>query len=177
MAVSEVIKLITTGDGGVGKTTLLHKYVDGKFLTDTKMTIGVDFYINEIDVDGHNLMLQLWDFTGQTHLRYIVEKYVLGAKGALFLFDLTGIGRTLRAADDWLRIINSQGEIPTVLVGAKYDLIEEDKSQYDFNKSLIFEIKDNYDFIEYIECSSKTGYNIEEPFKILAREILKSEIL
>ena len=64
-----VFKVITAGEGGVGKTTLLYRYVKGKFLADTKMTLGVDFYIQEIEANGKLINLQIWD---------LVVKIILG---------------------------------------------------------------------------------------------------
>ncbi len=60
-----ILKILTAGEGGVGKTTLLHRYVEGKFSADTKMTIGVEFFLKEVVIDGKQCTLQLWDFGGQ----------------------------------------------------------------------------------------------------------------
>ena len=84
-----VLKILTAGEGGVGKTTLLHKYIKGEFLADTKMTIGVEFFLKEMNVDGFDVILQLWDFGGQERFRFLLESYVTGARGALLMFDLT----------------------------------------------------------------------------------------
>jgi len=72
-----VLKIITTGEGGVGKTTLLHRYVEGKFLADTRMTLGVEFFLKEIDLDGNKVLLQIWDFGGQERFRFLLKNYVI----------------------------------------------------------------------------------------------------
>ena len=82
-----IMKILTAGEGGVGKTKLLHRYVEGKFSGETKMTIGVEFFLKEVMIDGQQCALQLWDFGGQERFRFLLENYVLGAKGALLLFD------------------------------------------------------------------------------------------
>ncbi len=84
-----ILKILTAGEGGVGKTTLLHRYVEGKFSGDTKMTIGVEFFLKEMELDGNQCTLQLWDFGGQERFRFLLDSYVMGAKGALLMFDLT----------------------------------------------------------------------------------------
>ncbi|GAH39257.1 unnamed protein product, partial [marine sediment metagenome] len=89
MSKPRVLKIITTGEGGVGKTTLLHRYVEGIFLADTKMTLGVEFFLKELDLDGNKILLQIWDFGGQERFRFLLQNYIMGAKGALLLFDLT----------------------------------------------------------------------------------------
>ncbi|MHA1758100.1 MAG: Rab family GTPase, partial [Promethearchaeota archaeon] len=83
-------KVITAGEGGVGKTTLLHKFVEGKFKIDTKMTIGVGFFLKDITLEnGKTYSLQLWDFGGQELFRPFLDSYALGANGAILMFDLT----------------------------------------------------------------------------------------
>jgi len=61
---AKLLKIITAGDGGVGKTTLLYRYVEGRFLADTKMTLGVEFFIKELNIKGESISLQIWDFGG-----------------------------------------------------------------------------------------------------------------
>ena len=57
----KVLKTIIAGDGGVGKTTLLHRYVEGKFIADTRMTIGVQFHLKEFMIGEEQIYLQIWD--------------------------------------------------------------------------------------------------------------------
>jgi len=87
MSKSIVLKVLTGGDGGVGKTTLLHRYVEGKFSSETKMTIGVEFFLKELMIDDQKVLLQLWDFGGQERFRFLLKSYVIGARGALLMFD------------------------------------------------------------------------------------------
>ena len=54
---AKLLKVITAGDGGVGKTTLLYRYVEGKFLADTKMTLGVEFFLKEVNIKGEQINL------------------------------------------------------------------------------------------------------------------------
>ena len=83
----KIFKIITAGEGGVGKTTLLYRYVQGKFLTNTKATLGVDFFWKEFNTKDEQIDLQLWDFGGQKSFRHILKSYVSGANGALLLFE------------------------------------------------------------------------------------------
>ncbi|MHA2130550.1 MAG: ADP-ribosylation factor-like protein, partial [Promethearchaeota archaeon] len=65
MSTPKLFKIITAGDGGVGKTTLLYRYVEGRFLESTKMTLGVEFFMKEIHIEDEIINLQVWDFGGQ----------------------------------------------------------------------------------------------------------------
>ncbi len=98
-----LLKIITAGDGGVGKTTLLYRYVEGKFLTDTKATLGVEFFWKVFNTNDKQIDLQLWDFGGQQVFRHILKNYASGAHGALLLFDLTN-NSSLEQIDEWVDI-------------------------------------------------------------------------
>lgn len=97
------MKIITAGNGGVGKTTLLYRYVEGKFLTDTKATLGVEFFWKVFNAKEKQIDLQLWDFGGQQVFRHILKNYASGANGALILFDLTNKS-SLEHIDEWVDI-------------------------------------------------------------------------
>ncbi len=164
-----VLKVLTAGEGGVGKTTLLHRYVEGKFSSETKMTIGVEFFLKELNIDGQKVMLQLWDFGGQERFRFLLESYVIGARGALLMFDLTRT-MTLENIDQWVQIVRKEDpELPILFLGSKSDL-EDDLCVKD---DYIEEFKQHFNLYDYLRISSKTGENVEYSFENLTREILK----
>jgi small GTP-binding protein len=164
-----VLKIITTGEGGVGKTTLLHRYVEGKFLVDTKMTLGVEFFLKEIDLDGNKILLQIWDFGGQDRFRFLLKNYVLGAKGALLLFDLTR-PITLEKLEQWVKLCRTENlDLPILLLGSKVDLV----NLITINEAYILEIKEYYEMFDYLRISSKTGENTDLAFELLAKEIIR----
>ena len=85
-----VFKILVGGDGAVGKTTLLRKYVDGTFDESSIATVGVDFFIKQVVYENiGSCTLQIWDLGGQERFRHLLESFIMGAKGALLLFDLT----------------------------------------------------------------------------------------
>ncbi|MFX1573252.1 MAG: Rab family GTPase [Promethearchaeota archaeon] len=165
-----IIKCITAGDGGVGKTTLLYRYVEGRFLADTRMTLGVEFFIKEVDVGRKKINLQVWDFGGQEHFRPLLKNYALGARGALLLFDLTRPS-SLDKIDQWVNICREDNpNIPIIFLGTKLDLT--DLISVDDSYALRFKTK--YNFLDYLKISSKTGENVNLAFKMLAKEIIRN---
>lgn len=163
-------KVIMAGDGGVGKTTILHRYIEDKFKIDTIMTIGVGFFHKQVDIgDGNNYNLQLWDFGGQQHFRAILDSYASGAMGAILMIDMTRLSST-HTLDDWIDIIRKEDpNIPIVFVGSKCDL--EDKISV--TDEIIEELIKKYNFVDFIKTSSKTGLNVHESFDELTRRIVK----
>jgi len=168
---SLIFKVILGGDGAVGKTTLLHRYMEGIFLADTKMTIGVEFFQKEVFLSENiPCSLILWDFGGQKQFRRLIKSYVQGAAGALILFDLTRM-QSLTSIPEWVGTFRKEDpNLPILLVGTKVDLEESFIVQdHDAEK-----VKEEHNFIEYIKTSSKTGLNVEKAFLTIAREIIKS---
>ncbi len=115
-------KVLFLGEGGVGKTSLLKRYVEGTFTEDMKTTVGVDFASCEVGCDGWKATLQIWDLAGQMHFRDLVSYYFAGGRAAIAVFDITML-TTMDALEGWItRLYEAEGEIPLVIVGNKGDL-------------------------------------------------------
>jgi len=166
-----ILKILTAGEGGVGKTTLLHRYVEGRFSAETKMTIGVEFFLKETVVDEKQCTLQLWDFGGQERFRFLLESYVLGAKGAMLMFDLTRIS-SLENLEQWLNIVRKgDPNLPVLFLGTKLDLADEIQVDDDYAESFLNE----YNLIDFLKISSKTGENVSQAFNKLTNKILERQ--
>ncbi|TFG17708.1 MAG: GTP-binding protein [Promethearchaeota archaeon] len=166
-----ILKILTAGEGGVGKTTLLHRFVEGRFSAETKMTIGVEFFLKELELDEKHCTLQLWDFGGQERFRFLLESYVLGAKGALLMFDLTR-PMTLQNLEQWINIVRKgDPNIPILFLGTKNDLADEIMVQDDY--ALLF--KEQFKLMDYLRISSKSGENVAKAFNILTTKILERQ--
>ncbi|MFX1343862.1 MAG: Rab family GTPase [Promethearchaeota archaeon] len=166
-----ILKILTAGEGGVGKTTLLHRYVEGKFSAETKMTIGVEFFLKETEVDAKQCTLQLWDFGGQERFRFLLESYVLGAKGALLMFDLTRMS-SLENLEQWLNIVRKgDPNLPVLFLGTKLDLTDEIQVDDDYARSFLNE----FNLIDFLKISSKTGENVYTAFDLLTQKILERQ--
>ena len=168
-----ILKILTAGEGGVGKTTLLHRYVEGVFSEQTKMTIGVEFFLKEMVLEDCEYTMQLWDFGGQQRFRFLLDSYVVGAKGALLMFDLTRLF-TLKTIKEWVEILRKYDpNLPILFVGTKLDLTEQISVDDDYALSLA----EQYDLFDFLKISSKTGENIDKAFEILIRNIFKKQAL
>ena len=166
-----ILKILTAGEGGVGKTTLLHRFVEGKFSAETKMTIGVEFFLKELQLNDKHCTLQLWDFGGQERFRFLLESYVLGAKGALLMFDLTR-PMTLQNLEQWINIVRKgDPNIPILFLGTKNDLTDEIMVQDDYAMSF----KQQFNLMDYLRISSKSGENVAKAFNMLTTKILEKQ--
>ncbi|MGQ4875846.1 MAG: Rab family GTPase [Promethearchaeia archaeon] len=168
-----IFKILTAGEGGVGKTTMLYRYLEGHFSSETKLTVGVEFFVKEIEIDEIECALQLWDFGGQDRFRFLLESYTLGAQGAFLMFDLTRFFTTKTLAE-WIKILRTHNpDLPVLLVGTKNDL--KDKISVDDDYCL--KLKEELNCFDFIKISSKTGENVNELFEILVRKILSTKMV
>jgi small GTP-binding protein len=166
-----ILKILTAGEGGVGKTTLLHRFVEGRFSAETKMTIGVEFFLKELELDDKHCTLQLWDFGGQERFRFLLESYVLGAKGALLMFDLTR-PMTLQNLEQWINIVRKgDPSMPILFLGTKNDLADEIMIQDEYALSF----KEEFKLLDYLRISSKSGENVAKAFDLLTAKILERQ--
>ena len=162
-------KILIAGDASVGKTTLVRRFVDGVFVDTTTMTLGVDFLLKQIDFEDSCSQLQLWDIGGQIRFRFMVEKYIPGAAGALLLFDITSMPSFVNIAK-WVQILRTHDyKLPIVLVGTKYDL-EEFSMVGDYYAELT---KKRFQMIDYIKTSAKIGLNVDGVFDLLIRHLIE----
>ena len=172
---SGTFKVCIFGDGGVGKTTLIQKFVSGHFKESTKMTIGLDIATKVIEIKDWSVKLQLWDFGGEERFRFFLPAYASGSIAGIFVYDITRYA-SLRNFDQWLNTFKKgvdfeTNPIPLLMVGAKLDL--EDSRSIPIEEALDFaQIKNIF---EVIECSSKTGENVESIFECITLQILKNK--
>ena len=117
-----VYKLVFLGDSGVGKTSLVQRYVYDSLAPDIGRTIGAMLHVKSVDFEGAKHKLVVWDLGGQVGFSALREQYCSHASGAFFVFDRTRV-ETLEHIDDWLTsLYSAAGEIPVVVVENKIDL-------------------------------------------------------
>ncbi|MHA1681988.1 MAG: Rab family GTPase [Promethearchaeota archaeon] len=165
-------KIVLGGHGGVGKSTLLHRYFYKEFKDNTSMTVGCAFVSHNIELQGQVVQLVIWDLGGQERFDVLHPAYVGDATGAFIFFDMSDID-TLNGVNKWVDLIrkyNSE-DIPMIIVGTKVDLIyDQEMLDYVYN---IAEEKMRELNIDYISVtSSKTNYNVDETVNFLIDYIL-----
>ena len=170
-----VFKILISGQGGVGKTTLLNRAVTGKFVANTSMTIGVEFHLLQflIGDDPENqisVVLQGWDFGGQERFRFMLDSYVSGARGALLLYDLTRL-RTLDNLEEWVQIVRKHDkDLPILFVGTKLDRVADITVADDYAKEFLTPLG----LFGHMKISSKDGTGVSAAFKKICARILEN---
>jgi small GTP-binding protein len=82
------LKYLVVGDSGVGKTSILVRYCEDNFQTDYLSTIGVDFKIKRIELNNHQVTLNIWDTAGQERFRNITKSFYKGAHGIVLAYSI-----------------------------------------------------------------------------------------
>ncbi len=164
-------RLILVGDSHVGKSCLLRRFKEGKFIEFNDPTVGVDFHTNMIQIDGCTLKLQLWDTAGHERFRAITRSYYRNAVGVLLVFDVTD-PTSFNKLPEWIDDIMQSSKPNTpifVLVGNKSDL--HDKREVSLRDAQEFASRHG---MNYVETSARTGNNTEKVFNILAKSIYQA---
>ena len=166
-----IFKIIIFGNESLGKANFIQKTFPNLLNSDQKMTIGVDIYPKRVSVDGQIVQLHIWDLNGQPSFRFYISNYFKGAKGGLFLYDVTDRS-SIACIDDWLNIIQkglSEGvKIPILVVG----IVTDGKSKRKVSAEEGLKISMSRNLSGYVECKLKTGQNVEKAFENLTRLML-----
>nr|CCA15877.1 Chloride Channel (ClC) Family putative [Albugo laibachii Nc14] len=165
-----LIKLLLIGDSGVGKSCVLLRYSDDSFTTSFITTIGIDFKVKTIDVNGKRVKLQIWDTAGQERFRTITTAYYRGAMGILMVYDVTD-DHSFQNIRNWMTQIkqNASTNVNKILIGNKCDV---DPSERAVTTEQGQELADEFG-IEFFETSAKSNINIDAAFHAIAVDIQK----
>ena len=162
-------KVILLGQGSVGKTSVIRRFVRKAFEHDYKTTVGSNFLIKKLELDEETRMtMQIWDLSGQDSFRNIRTQYFLHSHGGIMVFDLTRKD-TLPDLDKWYADFKEKaGDVPLMLFGNKCDLqelraITKEEGQAKAKK---------FD-ATYFETSALDGTGVEEAFNLLAKQIVE----
>jgi small GTP-binding protein len=160
-------KITLFGSANVGKTSLILRYIKSSFSEDLKKTIGTNFLIKDLDFpeDKIQIRMLIWDIGGQAEFSSIRQMYFKGSNGAIGVYDLTSPESLLRIPGWVSSIKKASGNIPMVLIGNKLDLVDERRVSLEDALDLAKRLD-----AEHFEGSAKTGVNVEEMFRVIARK-------
>ena len=165
-----LFKYLIIGNSGVGKSCLLIRFTDDKYEEGYVTTIGVDFKIKTLEIEGKSVKLQIWDTAGQERFRNIVSSYYKGAHGIMMVYDITDL-ESFRYLDSWIKEIekNASKNVYKILVGNKNDLEKNRKVTFEKGKEFA-----NLHGMKFFETSAKENRNVEEAFKEMTKDIINS---
>ncbi|KAE8744472.1 hypothetical protein FOCC_FOCC008947 [Frankliniella occidentalis] len=165
-----LFKLLIIGDSGVGKSSLLLRFADNTFSGSYITTIGVDFKIRTINIEGEKVKLQIWDTAGQERFRTITSTYYRGTHGVIVVYDVSN-GDSFANVKRWLHEIEQNCEVVNrILVGNKNDapdrkvVLTEDAQRFADQMN-----------IQLFETSAKDNINVEEMFMAVTRQVLRTK--
>lgn len=160
-------KITLFGPGGVGKTSLIIRFVKKSFNDSLKKTIGTNFLIKDVEVDDELIRLLIWDIGGQSAFSTMRDIYFKGSNAALGVYDVTSQDSLLKIPGWVSSIKKSVGNIPMVLIGNKIDL--ERKVPLEEAQDLAERLN-----CSYLETSAKEGINVEDAFSQIAKKCLEN---
>lgn len=162
-----LFKLLLIGDSGVGKTSILFKFSEDTFSPAFISTIGIDFKIRTITVDGKKIKLQVWDTAGQERFRTITTAYYRGAMGIMLVYDVSNM-KSFENISNWIRNIemHATSDVELMILGNKCDIADKRQVSKERGEQLAVQHS-----IKFMETSAKANINIEEAFTTLARDI------
>ncbi|XP_013772589.1 ras-related protein Rab-35-like isoform X2 [Limulus polyphemus] len=165
-----LFKLLIIGDSGVGKSSLLLRFADNTFSGNYITTIGVDFKIRTIEVEGELVKLQIWDTAGQERFRTITSTYYRGTHGVIVVYDVTN-GESFANVKRWLHEIEQNCDVVNrILVGNKNDdpdrkvVLTEDSQRFADQMG-----------IQLFETSAKENINVEKMFNAITKMVLNTK--
>ncbi|MFX1242239.1 MAG: Rab family GTPase [Promethearchaeota archaeon] len=164
-------KFIIIGDHNVGKTSIIHRFSENRFLSDYRATIGLNVISHDFESFGNQINVALWDIGAQEYFRRYRKTYYNAAQAGFIVFDLTN-RKSFENVINWYNELNEfidSKDLPVMIIGNKRDLTEKraisNQDAVSMSHSLARSSNNN---ILYFETSALTGENIEDAFRLIA---------
>ena len=166
------LRIIIFGDFFEERQALFEKFLTNLFVSDKTMTIGVDFKVKSLIVDGLKVKLQVDDFGGEERFKFLLPTYMRAARGGLFVYDVTNYS-SLVHIDDWLNIIrkelSAEDKFPILAVG----IVPDEMCERQVSAEEGIKIAKSRKLNGFIECNLKTGKNVEKAFQAITKLMLE----
>ncbi|EDW75054.1 uncharacterized protein Dwil_GK21207 [Drosophila willistoni] len=164
------IKLLVIGESGVGKSSLIRRFVENKFDENHDVTIGMDFKSKVMNVDGIDYKVALWDTAGAERFRSLTPSFYRKALGAILVYDITNRD-TLVKLEAWLAELDSYSDNPNIAIIVVGNKIDQDRV-VDRQEGRNFARKHRALFIE---TSARCDQFVSDVFKEIVEKIVSSE--
>lgn len=169
MSPSYLFKIVTVGGAAVGKTSIILRYTTGKFREYYSPTLGADFAIKSMKLDGNRVKLQIWDMGSQDFLGSVRAGFYPGAKGVLFMYDVTS-RESFEELAKWKKEVDSHLKgYKRLIVANKTDL----KDDRVVSKAEGKKLAKRFDGA-YLEASVKLNENVDDIFSEMAKMVLEA---
>ncbi|CAI5795970.1 ras-related protein Rab-7a-like isoform X1 [Podarcis lilfordi] len=186
------LKILLIGNSGAGKSALMNQYVNNRFSSRYRATIGADFLSKEVNIDGRKLTVQIWDTAGTERFQALGTALYRGSDCCLLVFDVTSVS-SFQALDKWHKQLLLQIEpeeeptFPTAVIGNKMDLENRESCRWNWEESRVCpspvfvqvsseeaEMWSKLHEAKYFETSAKEATNVQEVFEWAIRAVLKN---
>lgn len=161
------VKVVLLGDTGVGKSSLVLRFVTNNFKPYSESTIGASFMSKMIMVDGKPIKFQIWDTAGQEKYHSLAPMYYRGAAAAIIVYDITR-SNTFKTLKNWVEELMAQGppDIAIAIAGNKADLADQREVESSAAAAYAQEIG-----AMYLETSAKDDLNVHDIFVQLSHRL------
>ena len=169
-------KVIVVGNGGVGKTSLITRYVHNEYLRNYKPTLGVDFFVKKLDLgDGSRVHLHLWDIQGQECAKNMTSTFYRKANAAIIVFDLSQ-RKTFEDVRVWKQDLDNKifrDTCPCILLGNKSDL----KTMREVEEVEMRNLCEELGFMHFAEVSVKQNLLVKESMDVLVKSLVDNNVV
>ena len=156
-------KIVLLGHFGVGKTSLMRRFIDDTFSEEYKVTLGVQIQKKVVELkNSKKLSLIIWDVEGNTTVKNARLSYLLGSNGFIYVFDATRMDTFSELNEEIEFLKENYPNAKVKVIGNKIDLVGK-QSLVDILASK----KIKYDYL----ASAKSGENVNQMFQELAQEL------
>lgn len=161
-------QILLIGDSGIGKTCIMRRFADNKFDPNYILTIGVDFKVKTLDINGKTVLVQVWDTAGQERFNTMTANFYHRADAVMLVYDITD-RKSFENISNWMHNLdeNAKDNVLKMIIGSKCDL----KDKRVVSRDLGEETAKEYG-ISFRETSAKTNTDIDAAFDELVHQVL-----